>query len=323
KVRISEIISKMIRRSILYWLIMCTSTCCLLEAQIPSYTQHRYTIEDGLPSNECHEVVQDNQGYIWTATDRGLSRFDGYGFKNYGLNEGLGDLSCLNLFVDHHQDIWVATLNKKIYKYDAKLDSIIPYAYNHLFDAKFQNEKIITDFCYSSEDSLYVVFDFKKLAIIPLDGELSIINLPENSYFQSKVIEDNILFFRSFKSSNLDPYFKFSNGIIPLIQTIMHNNTEVKAKYNNNYPGPFNKSFGGGIRNEANGYGMVSCPVISNCIIKNKYALYGGGIVNISQNLGLQKLIFIIPTYHTTMPLLTVVDFMIMPMKEELQQVQC
>ncbi|MEE9438332.1 MAG: right-handed parallel beta-helix repeat-containing protein, partial [Saprospiraceae bacterium] len=33
--------------------------------------------------------------------------------------------------------------------------------------------------------------------------------------------------------------------------------------------GPFNKSFGGGIRNEANGYGMVSCPVISNCIIKN------------------------------------------------------
>lgn len=100
--------------------------------QIEDYEIINFSVEEGLPSNECHDVVQDSLGYIWIATDRGLSRFDGYGFKNYGKKEGLGDLACLKLFLDRHNNIWISTIGKKIYKYISKSDTIVPYEYNHL-----------------------------------------------------------------------------------------------------------------------------------------------------------------------------------------------
>ena len=47
-------------------------------AQIPPYD-----INSGLPANEIYDVVKDESGYIWIATEKGLSRFDGYHFENF------------------------------------------------------------------------------------------------------------------------------------------------------------------------------------------------------------------------------------------------
>jgi ligand-binding sensor domain-containing protein/two-component sensor histidine kinase len=54
-----------------------------------SYQETRYTIEDGLASNETFSVVQGKQGYIWVATDKGISKYDGHEFKTFGVAEGL------------------------------------------------------------------------------------------------------------------------------------------------------------------------------------------------------------------------------------------
>jgi len=37
--------------------------------------------EDGLSQNSIYDIIQDNQGYMWFATQDGLNRFDGYNFK--------------------------------------------------------------------------------------------------------------------------------------------------------------------------------------------------------------------------------------------------
>lgn len=50
--------------------------------------QH-YTTADGLPSNYIYLATQDEDGYLWIATDNGLSRFDGRNFKNYYAKDGL------------------------------------------------------------------------------------------------------------------------------------------------------------------------------------------------------------------------------------------
>lgn len=42
-----------------------------------------YTTEDGLASNNVHDVVEDQHGFIWFATHYGISRFDGCSFRNY------------------------------------------------------------------------------------------------------------------------------------------------------------------------------------------------------------------------------------------------
>lgn len=43
----------------------------------------KYTIEDGLPQSYIETIYQDKGGYLWIATQDGISKFNGYEFKNY------------------------------------------------------------------------------------------------------------------------------------------------------------------------------------------------------------------------------------------------
>ena len=42
-----------------------------------------YDVSSGLPHNEINEIIQDDDGFVWIATDGGLSRYDGYNFITF------------------------------------------------------------------------------------------------------------------------------------------------------------------------------------------------------------------------------------------------
>ena len=44
--------------------------------------QH-WDTEDGLSNNWVSQIIQDDEGYIWIATQYGLNRFDGYSFRSF------------------------------------------------------------------------------------------------------------------------------------------------------------------------------------------------------------------------------------------------
>src|SRR5258708_35712 len=48
-----------------------------------------YTTADGLARDRIVRIVPDSRGYVWFCTTEGVSRFDGYGFVNYGTEQGL------------------------------------------------------------------------------------------------------------------------------------------------------------------------------------------------------------------------------------------
>ncbi|MFN6013773.1 MAG: two-component regulator propeller domain-containing protein [Flavobacteriales bacterium] len=54
-----------------------------LAGQYYQSNQYPYDISDGLPHNEINEIVKDNSGFVWIATENGLSRYDGYNFVNF------------------------------------------------------------------------------------------------------------------------------------------------------------------------------------------------------------------------------------------------
>lgn len=91
-----------------------------------------YTTDDGLASPEVHDIIQDNKGYIWIATDNGVSRFDGYQFKNYSAKEGLNNNVIFHLQADEQDRVWMQTMSGKMYYYCQ--DSIYPYTFNHIFE---------------------------------------------------------------------------------------------------------------------------------------------------------------------------------------------
>ena len=44
---------------------------------------HRFTTSDGLSTNFINDVAQDENGYLWIATNKGYTKFDGVNFTNY------------------------------------------------------------------------------------------------------------------------------------------------------------------------------------------------------------------------------------------------
>jgi len=59
---------------------------CLIAELLPIRS---YSAADGLAADRIDCIVPDSRGFIWFCTPEGLSRFDGYRFKNFGVAEGL------------------------------------------------------------------------------------------------------------------------------------------------------------------------------------------------------------------------------------------
>lgn len=80
------------------------------------YTQfNNYTRQHGLSSNKILDIVQDQCGFIWIATNNGLNRFDGYRFISF-LNQtndslSISDNYITSLCIDGRNNLWVGTKN--------------------------------------------------------------------------------------------------------------------------------------------------------------------------------------------------------------------
>src|SRR5262245_26706999 len=51
--------------------------------RVGEYTIQAWSVEEGLPHNLVHRVVQSPDGYLWIGTWEGLARFNGREFKTF------------------------------------------------------------------------------------------------------------------------------------------------------------------------------------------------------------------------------------------------
>ena len=83
-----------------------------------------YSVSEGLPQAQVHDIEQTKDGYIWMATyGGGLARFDGNEFTNYTTKDGLRDNSIEELLVDSKDNIWVASDNGGVARFQG--DSLV------------------------------------------------------------------------------------------------------------------------------------------------------------------------------------------------------
>jgi len=79
---------------------------CLIAELLPIRS---YSTADGLAADHVDKIVADSRGFIWFCTPEGLSRFDGYRFKNYGVAEGLPSWSVNTLLETRSGEYLVGT----------------------------------------------------------------------------------------------------------------------------------------------------------------------------------------------------------------------
>ncbi len=100
-------------------------SCNISQAQPDDLLFRHYTTKDGLPHNWINDIQRDQRGFVWVATVRGLSRFDGFQFSNY-LHETQdaphwGVFGFHDLTMDKTGRIW-ATNHEKLFWFDEKRD---------------------------------------------------------------------------------------------------------------------------------------------------------------------------------------------------------
>ncbi len=86
---------------------------CLSFALQAANRFNSFSTEDGLAGQLVRDITQDAQGFMWFATAYGLSRYDGYSFKNFYHNELRQDSLSSNdlwlLHIDARGVMWVVS----------------------------------------------------------------------------------------------------------------------------------------------------------------------------------------------------------------------
>ena len=79
---------------------------------------------EGLPDVEIYDILEDKEGFIWIAADKGLYRYDGKSYVNYSTKKKRG-LSVFNLKEDSQGRVWCNNISGQFFY--AEKDSL------HLF----------------------------------------------------------------------------------------------------------------------------------------------------------------------------------------------
>ncbi|MDT0602760.1 EAL domain-containing protein [Thalassotalea castellviae] len=91
------------------------------------------TPANGLSQSYVFDIIQDEDGYIWLATQDGLNKYDGRKFKYYRSNilndHSLTDNYIRKLYKDSQGNIWVGTQNG-LSRYNKKLDNFDNFTFN-------------------------------------------------------------------------------------------------------------------------------------------------------------------------------------------------
>jgi two-component sensor histidine kinase len=160
-----------------FWIsICCIVIVHLAEAQLqPTHVTfepffNNYTVEDGLPSNETYHVIQDRNGYIWSAGDQGVTRFDGEKIDVFGASDGMTDESVYKLYEDYRGRIWAVTSNKRLCYFEN--DSFHPYEFNDSILSNTTDVGIPLNIAVDSSNAVYVSYQCDGMLKIDSAGKV-------------------------------------------------------------------------------------------------------------------------------------------------------
>lgn len=107
-------------------------------------------IKNGLDNNTVYNICYGKNGFIWLSTDRGISRYDGFRFRDYPLVMQVDSLSialpqAVGLMEEASDGLFYARLHQGgIVCFDKEKEKYLPFCFNRPFKLRD-----VLDFCWS------------------------------------------------------------------------------------------------------------------------------------------------------------------------------
>jgi signal transduction histidine kinase/ligand-binding sensor domain-containing protein len=79
----------------------------------------QFSVQDGLANNVISSAVFGADGVLWIGTDGGISRWDGDGFKNLTVDDGLPSPYVMVVHEDKRGALWAGTYDGGLAKFDS------------------------------------------------------------------------------------------------------------------------------------------------------------------------------------------------------------
>ena len=166
-----------------------------LSAQKPQPVMRQFTTLNGLPSSQIYQVIEDNKGYLWFASDHGVARYNGYEFKIFSSADGLSDNTVFKLFIDRKERMWMQTFSGQLFYIENEV--VKPYAYNALAK-KIVGNSIPLGFFVDSLENVYFSCNYNGEYFIDKQGKEHLIlkfniSLPYNQIFIDELAESRLM----------------------------------------------------------------------------------------------------------------------------------
>jgi hypothetical protein len=131
-----------------------------------------YSTHNGLPSNQVYNLYQDNNGFMWFATDRGIAKYDGNKFTQYDQSDGLTSSTIFRFFPQENGDVWCSTFQNKWFYFNPDNNIFIPYEFNDTI-VKYSKGSLNENFYISDNGTLYIGYqNYPGFLAISNKGEL-------------------------------------------------------------------------------------------------------------------------------------------------------
>ncbi len=139
------------------------------EAQRRELFLKHFTADQGLPSNEMYQMLEDNRGYLWGVTDRGIVRYDGYQFEEMPI-EGMSIVyPWFGVYNDSASGkIYFLGLKGQIAVYEK--ERLKAYPYNHKIGALHTKSDYTINSFYARNDSLWIGINIIGFYLITPEG---------------------------------------------------------------------------------------------------------------------------------------------------------
>lgn len=166
-------------------MVLASMVTLVCHSQTPYYTVLNKA--KGMPSNSVYDIYQDSRGFIWIASEAGLTRYDGVEFKTY-VNKVQTSQAGNQIHEDSYGRVWYKNFDG--YLYYVWKDSL--YALQQGMLPGNLSYAIIEDqLMFPAEGGIHVLrmSDLKTERIIPMEVRGHVAELQYGDYFYMSMVD--------------------------------------------------------------------------------------------------------------------------------------